>query len=1278
MHFTMRNSATRRAALRGAPREGRSGVLKQRLCSMLVLVLVSLSCTSVAYAQIRSATITGTVTDPQKATVPGATVVITNEGTNVSQELVTAEAGLFTAPLLQAGTYTVTVTLPGFAPFKRTGVTVAATETVRVPVELSVNRLGETVEVLAEAPLLQTDRTSVSGAVSAEMIEALPNITQNPLAYAFFQAGAVPRVSASSTDNQNSFGIGVDGRRQWSAVGINGGRAFTNDIQLDGLPVMGGGYNEAAVVPNTEGLQEVRVISNNFSAEYGRGQAVIAMSTKSGTNAFHGNGVFMMRDERLDANSFSNIAQNIDKREFRVQDAGGSIGGPILRNRLFFFSSYHGLRNNNTSTSLMTVPTALERVGNFSQSFKPDENGNPIPVRIFDPWNVVQEGPDLYRRREFPNAIIPNPDPFALRMYSFYPVPNRTPDNEYNTNNFEATTTVTTRRHSSNNRVDFKWQNHSIYGSGGISYAEVITPRPFGTAPFNDADGVRGDKNPYFQMGDAVVLSPTLVLDVRYGLSRIFTKSLSGNKEGFDDYASFGVPSNLIPFILFSGTAPNVNPNGYGGGDGGGSNWTALTTGNFNTKREFQTSHSITGSLTKIRGRWVHKAGLEFRNLLSNYHDPEQGSVAMPSPFAHQGGNFNFEYVTASGGVANLVQTNAQRGVNAAGMLLGTGVWWIRPGANVAPAFSQKYFAIYSQNDWRATAKLTINLGLRWEVQPGPTERFDRMSSMDLTATNSFGTPGRLAFPGVDGYSRNLWDTTYDNFGPRVGAAYQWNDKTVLRGGFGITHLPTNTGYFSGPTDYGSANFSGGVVQRAYGTNPSGVPVIRFSDPAPISPAIGGDETNPGVYGIGEARFDRNLENGQARQWNVFIERALGSRWMASIGYSASFSKNLHNRSFPIQNVQSLDPAILAQWRDQFIASNGTLNPATQLVQNPLQPATGPLVPFAGVLGNRTIARQSTLFPYPLLVGSGANSSQAKAEYHAMILRVNRRFADGLLLDATYTWSRNRDNSDSVEDNQGFNAGGTAGFGYDINDLEHNMHIGFSDVPHRLVGTFLYELPFGNGKKFGASNTLVSALAGGWQVGGSIIWQTGFPIAISGASSGAALARPDRIDGVPLLLPENLWGWYDGQTQVTLPSGRVITPPNRTYLKYNPDAFAGRVVTTPNGRVVADQFWYGNADITYDEIRTDNRFNLDMSIRREFALPSGMRLEVGADAMNILNHTQFSGSYAGGLGGTVTTPSAQQAALGLRPGMGSSTNFGTRGMATYNPRQIMLRSTLRF
>ena len=184
-------------------------------------------------------------------------------------------------------------------------------------------------------------------------------------------------------------------------------------------------------------------------------------------------------------------------------------------------------------------------------------------------------------------------------------------------------------------------------------------------------------------------------------------------------------------------------PNGYGGGQGGGSNWAGLSAGTFGSQREFQANHSVTGSVTKIRGKWVHKAGAEFRNLMSNYQDPEQASVGMPSPFAHQGGNFNFEFVTASGGVANQVTTNAQRGINAAGMLLGTGVWWIRPGANVAPGVQPEVLRHLLAERLAGNVEADRQPGLRWEVQPGPTERFNRMSSWDLTKQNAFGTLGR-------------------------------------------------------------------------------------------------------------------------------------------------------------------------------------------------------------------------------------------------------------------------------------------------------------------------------------------------------------------------------------------------------------------------------------------------------------------------------------------------------------------------------------------------------
>src|SRR5215813_4858535 len=371
--------------------------------TQLALLLLALSVSISAYGQIRSSTISGTVTDSSGAIISSATVTITNEMTSVTQSQVSNSAGQFVFPLLQEGQYSVAVSANGFTPYKQTGIRVAPSQSVRVDVELVVTSVQSLVEIRASSAQLQTETTSVSGALNSTAIEAVPNITQNPLYYAFLQAGVQPRNAANSTTSTNSFGIGVNGRRQFSAVGINGGRAFTNDIQLDGLPVMGGGYNEAAVIPNTEGLQEVRVISNNFSAEYGRGQGVISMSTKSGTNAYHGQGTYTIRNEALNANTNSNKANGNPRNPFKSHEIGGALAGPIIHNKLFFASSYHVLRFNRGSTTLSTVPTALEGVGNFSQTLTRETTGQPVPAAVFNPYNVVQEGPDLFRRIAYPN-----------------------------------------------------------------------------------------------------------------------------------------------------------------------------------------------------------------------------------------------------------------------------------------------------------------------------------------------------------------------------------------------------------------------------------------------------------------------------------------------------------------------------------------------------------------------------------------------------------------------------------------------------------------------------------------------------------------------------------------------------------------------------------------------------------------------------------------------------------------------------------------------------------
>lgn len=1240
---------------------------------LLLLVL-----TGPAHGQIRSGTIAGSVKDASSAVVPGAAVLIVNQDTNITANMNTSEAGQFVFPYLPAGQYTVTVTVPGFVTFQESGVKLATAQSIRIDVALQLSSVDTTVEVYAPGAVIQTDSTSVTGALQREAIDAIPNVTQNPLYYAFLQAGVQPRNAATATTGDNSFGIGVNGRRQFSAVGINGGRAFTNDIQLDGLPVMGGGYNEAAVIPNTEGLQEVRVISNNFSAEYGRGQGVISMSTKSGANKFHGQGTYTLRNEALNANTNSNKANGNPRGPFKSHEWGGALTGPIIKDRLFFSSSYHYLRFNTGTTNLATVPTDLEREGNFSQTLVRETTGLPVAAQVFNPYSVVQQGPDLFQRAPYPNAIVTNDSSAfaaAQYMYSFYPKANRTPDDVYNLNNYSSATVQNVRRQSLNTRIDYRLGRHSIYGSTGFGYGTVLTPRPFGTSPFNGAPALTKDRNPYAQIGDTIVLGPTLVLDVRYGATRINSLAFAGDKSGFTDYDKVGVPKNLQPYIQIYGAAPVVS--NYAGGSGGGSNWTAVATGNFGTKHEQQLSHVLFGSVTKTHGQWTHKMGAEFRNLLSNYSDLEQASVSMPSVSNGVGGNFTFQYTTATGGVAQQNTANVQKGINGATMFTGAGLWWIRPGANLLAAFGQPYYAIYSQNDWRASSKLTVNLGLRWDLQPGPTERHNRMAAYDLEQTNPYGALGGIAFPGTNGYSRGLWDTRYDNWGPRAGLAYQAMPGLVFRGGFGVTYLPSNTGYFSGPNDYGSTSFGSGTNIIPYGNNPNGVPAYRFTDTVPLALAVGANVNAPSVYGVSEARFERHLKNGLSKQWNFFVEKSFGRSWFVSAGYTGAASRNLSNRSQTFQSLQNVPASVLAGWKPQYLASNGVTNPANLQVANPLQPASGPLRNFNGAIGAATVAQYIPYLPYPYLFGTGSriNDSRGFADFNSLQVRLSHAFSHGFQFDFNYTWSKELDyTSTATEDGQGFNLGGSAG-APDILNLQNNRRYGSADTPHRATAVLVYELPFGPGKPLASPSKLLNQIVGNWQVGTVVTAQAGMPIIISGAADGALVARPNRIAGAPLEVPKDLQRWYDGVTQVTLPCGRIVTPAKNTFLKYNACAFEGQTLLAPNGKYIADQYWVGAAAQDYGDFRGHGRFNIDMSLRRTFRVRENTTLNFNADATNLLNSAQYSGAYAGGLGSTnlVNDP-----VKGLKVGMGANDAFGTIGLGTFDPRQITMRLLLRF
>lgn len=1262
--------------------------IKARSVALISLAVLA----SQALGQINSGVITGVVTDPQKAVVPHAKVEVVEVETHYTYSVLTNESGEYTVPYLKAGTYSVNVAAPGFPALHLSGVTVVSDGTTRADVELRLSTTVNEITVTAASEQIQSESTTVEGAVGQRVIETVPNITQNPLYYASLLEGVVGRAELSEATTPQSFGIGYDGRRYQSALNVGGASAFGAAIQLDGLSVTSGAWNEASVLPNTDSLQEVRAVTNNYTAEFGRGMGAIQMATKSGTNQFHGSAYYRIRNEDFNANTFYNNANGVARAEFRVNDGGGTVGGPIIRNTLFVFTSYELLRHDDTPQWTLTVPTAAQRVGDFSQTVVSGTNGVPTPVTIWNPNNVVGEpSTNVYQRGMYPGNIIPNPSPQALKIMAIYPLPNKPATNAFGANNFFTEGNRTFSRSSNNSRMDYRRGRQSIYMSGGVSIGNITTPSPytgansqFYLAP-TAVNGISGggsgsarydsDDNPYVQIGDTVTLSPTLILDVRGGVNRVHTNYLSNIATDFtaSDYLSYGIPAGVQAVMAFPGSAPDFQSPGTFSNP-------AFTQNN--NKHERQTNSQANGSVTKLHGKWTFKAGSEFRVYQGDYTDYQESAAQyQSSPNA-----FTTEYITAAG-ASTQNNTIAQQGFAGASILAGGGGWAVNTTQNTRPALTAKYFGVFSQNDWHATGKLTVNLGLRWEVQPGPTDRFDRSEALDLNASNTWGTAGEVVFPGITpGFSRNLWKTTWSNFGPRLGAAYRLDEKTVIRGGFGIAYAANNTGWYDGPFAYNMGAFAAGTQILPYGTNPNGTLVGNFWDAAatPIIPAVGGNNGAPQLYGAGGTFFNVNEERPPAADmWNVFLERQVFRNWLVSIGYTATRGIDLIQARYPLQNNQVVPPSVLANCRAAYISSNGN-NPCTAQVQNPLQPASGALVAFVGTLGQRTIPALDTYYPYLALLGDVLEKDNGWSSYNALNLRVRHSFSDGFLLDAHYTSSKAIDTTyTELQDEQGFsdivggNGNGSSNGYIDFLNPHNNKKMSYADVPNRLVVTATYALPFGASKSLDPHNRYARALSSAWQLGSVYTWQQGFPLSPTGANTNSLDNRPNVNPGEPLVLPQKYWGWYNGKTSITLPDGRQYTPCAQCYLKYNPDAFTGQVLTEANGTNQADLYWMGNAAIDYGVIRGPGRNNLDFSLTRDFHVREKYTVSFRANVTNSLNHTQFlSSAFTMALGGIQTTATPSQ---GLLPGEPqSAATYGTHNLLTHDPRQMIMELRLKF
>ncbi len=1271
---------------------------KLRCYNFLAALLGICLTAGMGMSQIRSSVITGIVTDVSGALVPNATVMVRDQLTNLTYPSKTNGAGQYTVPYLPEGRYSVTVTAEGFQTYVKTDIVLETATTMRVDAALTVGAVSTTVEVKANAAALQTENGTVHGTVNAQFIDAIPNTNRNPLLYAGLVAGVVPDAEAKDAV---FLGIGHGNRQALSAIHMNGSIEGSNDITMDGVSVQGAGWHEMAVMPDTDALQEVRVTTNTFTADTGSAQGVIAMGTKSGTNTLHGDLYYYLRNEALDAAGMYNNLYGFKKPAYRLNQGGGSIGGPVIiphlyngKDKMFFFVNFMRLTHSDPLRLVATVPTDLQRKGDFSQTMIPGVSGQPEHVNLYNPFLATpyNGSTTVVQRPIYAGALIPaagsgpgSMNPYGQKILQAYPEPNATPD-AFGNNNYHFNGTTPEFRNALSARWDYRLgQKNSLYATGGFSIAASTPPNAWGPSNqfsnnngnVTNSVGIVSDHNPYGSLGDVITLNPTTVIDVHYGFTRI--SSLSGTpNRGWTDYTQWGMPADLLPLISAYGEAMSVGSWGWGG---------PITQLNFDSwthKNEHQNNHDIVGNLTKVAGRWTFKAGAEYRVYLSNWQDLEQSTPLLNT--ADVGNASTAQYANIDGTGSSLNIDPAQQGLPFVDLLTGVAGFSLDPGCGTILALAAKYFALYSQNEWKVTNKLTLNLGLRWEVQPGPTERFNRLANIDLNAPSPYqaasylnpqGGLGLVGFAATSGHPRNMWNTQWGNVSPRLGAAYQLNNETVLRGGFGRSYYNSNTGFNANGLIYGQVPFSGGVESIPYGLTPNGLPIGTFDQPQ-NSLAFGGlgAVQTPYIYGNAQGSccgwFPQNHPNSYVDQWNFFVERSFGRAWTLSAGYVGSHGSNLIWRGFHLNGTYQVPQSTLMDYRAGWIASNGTDDPAQAQVPNPLPALIGKT---PGPIGNTTIPAIDLHLPWLALLGDTIIGAGGSTNYNALQVSLKHPFSNGLTLLANYTWSKatglnGGPAGTSFAESELSDYGGVATWGgVDYGNLNNNRGLQSFDITHRFVAAVVYELPFNKGQALAPGNSFARALVSGWQLAPVVTLQSGMPW---GPNCGGMSGRCNIVAGEPVTVPKNLQHWYDGNTSVTLPDGRSITPAANTYLLYNPDRYTAPIVQFPNGTYAVDQYWYGQTAKYQPGLRTPWYANVDLSIQREIPIRERLRLLVRADATNVFNRTSFyPGAMIGG-GGAVTDSGSS--ALGLN----SNISTGSLNPQLYDPRIITFSAYLKF
>jgi hypothetical protein len=1037
--------------------------MKNIMGRSLLVCAVALFAVAIIYGQSFTASVRGTVTDQATAVVPGARIVVTDVARGTSLATVSDDAGRYVVTALPPGNYVLTVEAPGFKKFSSGRFNVSVQGQATVNAQLEIGEVTTVVEVEGSAALVNTTIANLGQVIENKYILSLPNIARNSMSMAYLTPGVVGSGGRRGDNNTNFV--------------ANGSRNSTSDVLLDGVTVttveQNSGITDLKFSPSIDVVQEFKMQTNFFSAEYGQtGGAVVNVVTRSGTNDIHGTGYYFLRDSALNANDwFSNRAGRAIP-DFHRDQFGGVVGGPVIRNKTFFFVGYEHTRERSPFNRTATVPTELQRLGDFSQTF----NVGGQLMQIYNPFDTFVNASGNIERRPFEGNVIPPSmlDPVAVKALSYYPLPNQQGAPFTNTNNWFEQGVNRSRNHQMNFKGDHNFNsNNRLSGRYSQTRSSGQNPNLFGEG--NPAMYTGGSSRNVMNsvVADYThVRSATTLFTFRYGL----THADFGRDPFFEsfDMTSLGFPSNMQSTATHS-VFPRFSPEGF----------QAIGTEGWWIMDRQEAVHHFVGSMNKIVGGHNIKVGGERRQNILDYSQP-----GYPS------GNFNFgrgitcrDRFTCPGNQGNGLAT----------MMLG---WTTGSDFHIEPkAFSRSaYWGFYFQDDWRITSRLTLNLGLRYDFDVPRWEKFNRYSYWDLNAQSPVSAPGydtRGVIRFVDDDRRSDFDADMNNWQPRIGFAFAATPKTAIRAGYGLFYTLSRATVFGRPGTGFTINSPAIWTVDGNATLNS-----RLSNPFPngilLPPGSSqGDSTLLG-FGAGATLRDNN-RNPEYHSWNFSIQRELPIQSMLEINYTGSRGTHLF---VPLTTLSPLHPTYWGMGRTALAA----------LVPNPFY---GQITDSRSVMSNPTVQQQFLLRPMPHFRGTGvgtAEPARGDSNYHALQMKWEKRFSRGLTGLVHYTWSKMIDNISHSSGNVSW-LGGSTNL-QNIWDLRGERSLSSHDIAHRMVITGAYELPFGRNKRLGGNwNRVLDLVAGGWEFSGMAVMQSGMPLHVTQAGGAIwdGTQRPNLI-----------------------------------------------------------------------------------------------------------------------------------------------------------------------